>query len=380
MALQVGTAVVDITPQTPCFLAGYAGRDHAHESVHDPISLRAFYVRGSNGDVVVISADILWFSDAMIARFLPVLERELGVLAQNVFVAGTHTHSAPNVYNDANKAWAQMVEAQVLAACALAKSRLQAVTLFATTGDSHIGVNRREQVPDGKIILGENPNGPVDREVILIEARTESGEAIGRLGNFACHGTMLSQRNYQLSGDWPGLAASKLEANGGSPFVFLNGGCANIAPLDDRQETFERVEALSSEFADDVTKMASGLGALDVDDTIAGAELEILLPRKLRDVEEGMGKVRKVVIQGVRIGPLKIIGFPGEVFAQTAMAVKANNPLTMVCSYMAGSRAGYVPVAEAYETGGYEVRVSPYSEDAEAILRQGFLDLLEKLK
>lgn len=380
MAFQVGTARVDITPQTPCFLAGYAGRDHEHESVHDPISLRAFYVRGSNGDALVISADILWFSDAMIARFLPVLERELGVSAQNVFVVGTHTHSAPNVYNDANKAWAQMVEAQVVAASALAKSRLEAVTLFGTMGESNIGINRREQQPDGKIILGENPDGPIDKDVILIEARAASGDVVGRLGNFACHGTMLSQRNYQLSGDWPGLAASKLEANGKSPFVFLNGGCGNIAPRDDRQESFERVEALSSEFVNDVTTMAFGLGALDGDDTIASAELAIHLPRKLRDVEEGMGKLCKVVIQGVRIGPLMIVGFPGEVFAQTAMAVKASNPLTMVCSYIAGSRAGYVPVAEAYETGGYEVRVSPYSEDAEAVLRQGFLDLLEKLK
>lgn len=380
MGIQVGTAVVDITPRTPCFLAGYAGRDHAHESVHDPISLRAFYARGSNGDVLVISADILWFSDAMIERMLPVFERELGVENENVFVVGTHTHSAPNAYNDANKAWVQMVEAQAVAAAALAKARLQDANLFGVTGESNIGINRREQLADGKIILGENPDGPVDREVILIEARDGSGDAIGRLGNFACHGTMLSQRNYQLSGDWPGLAASKLEADSKSPFVFLNGGCANIAPRDDRQESFERVEALSSEFADDVKKMGAGLSALDGNDTVSGAALDVFLPRKLRDVEEGMGKVCKVRIQGVRIGPLKIIGFPGEVFAQTAMAVKDQNPMTMVCSYIAGSRAGYVPVAEAYDTGGYEVRVSPYAENAEAILRQGFFDLLENLK
>ena len=44
-----------------------------------------------------------------------------------------------------------------------------------------------------------------------------------------------------------------------------------------------------------------------------------------------------------------------------------------------GRSAGYVPVTEVYETGGYEVRVSPYSEDAEAMLRAGFLDLLKAL-
>jgi len=380
MALQIGTAIVDITPRTPCFLAGYAGRNHEHESVHDPISLRAFYVRGSNGDVLVISADILWFSDAMMERMLPVLNRELGVPPHHVFVVGTHTHSAPNTRHQANAAWVQMVEAQVVAASALAQSRLQDATLYGTIGESKIGVNRRQQMPDGKIILGENPEGPIDREVILIEARNKAGEEVGRLSNFACHGTMLSQRNYQLSGDWPGLASAKLEQGDGVPFLFLNGGCANIAPLNDRQAVFEPVEALASEFVKDVNDMVGALTALEDDDTVAGAVLDVFLPRKLRDVEEGMGRLCKVQIQGVRIGPLLIIGFPGEVFTQTAMAVKENHPKTMVCSYMAGSSAGYVPVAEAYDTGGYEVRVSPYAEGAEAVLRQGFRDLLEMLK
>jgi hypothetical protein len=379
MALQIGTAIVDITPQTACFLAGYAGRDHAHESVHDPIHLRACYVRGGNADALVISADILWFSQDIIDRVLPILEKQLGIPPGNVFFIGTHTHSAPNVYNEANKGWAQMVEAQVVAAAALGRSRLTSATLFGTTGESKIGINRREQLADGKIILGENPDGPIDREVILIEARDSAGTSVGRLANFACHGTMLNQRNYQLSGDWPGFAASKLEADSCSPFLFLNGGCANIAPRDDRQESFERVEGLSSEFADDVKAITTGLRALDSDDTISGKALEIYLPRKLRDIDEGMGKLRKVSIQGLRMGPLRIIGFPGEVFSQTAVAVKENHPLTMVCSYVAGSRAGYVPVAEAYDTGGYEVRVSPYAEGGEAVLRQGFFDLLEKL-
>jgi neutral ceramidase len=379
MGIQIGTATVDITPATPCYLAGYAGRDHAHESVHDPISLRAMVVRGEGGDALIVSADILWFSNAILDRVLPILERELGVPGNRTFFVGTHTHSAPNAYNDENKAWAQMVEAQVLAAAALAGMRLQEATLFAATGESRIGINRREQVSDGKIILGENPGGPVDREVVLIEARNKAGESIGRIANFACHGTMLSQRNYQLSGDWPGLAAAKLEATGGSPFIFLNGGCANIAPRNDRQAIFEPVETLSSEFAEDVGKIAEGLAPIQGEDAVAGADLTLEMPRKLRDVEEGMGKFARVRIQGLRIGPLRIIGFPGEVFAETAMAVKENHPLTMVCSYMAGARAGYVPVAEAYETGGYEVRVSPYSDKGEGVLREGFKDLLKKL-
>ena len=78
---------------------------------------------------------------------------------------------------------------------------------------------------------------------------------------------------------------------------------------------------------------------------------------------------------------MRIIGFPGEVFSETAMAVKEAFPdsAVMVNSYTTGGHAGYVPVREAYDTGGYEVRVSPYSEDAEDVLRKAFVDLVAAL-
>jgi hypothetical protein len=350
--------------------------------VNDPLSLRAFYANNGSDEALVISADILWFSDEMIAGISSKLKEEMGIPPLHVQCCGTHTHSAPNVHGDANAAWVQTVEAQALAATALAKTRAQDVTLYGGRGESRIGINRRELLPDGSITLGFNPDGPNDREVIVFEARGANGEVVGRLGNFACHGTSLSQRNYVLSGDWPGPAASQLEADTQGTFLFLNGGAANICPRVDRQEGFEQIQEMVDEFVGDVNGVYESLEALADGDVIVGAEAVLQLPRKQRDVDEGMGKFRQVRIQGLRIGPLCILAFPGEVFSQTTMAVKDAFPdqVIMVCSYMSGSRAGYVPVAEAYETGGYEVRVSSYSEAAEAILRQGFIDLVGMLK
>ena len=48
----------------------------------------------------------------------------------------------------------------------------------------------------------------------------------------------------------------------------------------------------------------------------------------------------------------------------------------MVCSYVDSADAGYIPVREAYDIGGYEVNSSSYSEDAEEILRKGLIDVL----
>ena len=382
MSLLAGSAVLDITPRTPCHLAGYGSRDHTHEGVNDPLSLRALYIRGASGDGLLVSADILWFYEDAIERMLPILEAELGLPPANVLFCGTHTHSAPTVSREhANREWLSVLEKQAVAAAAIAKTRLQEAVLKSARGASHIGVNRRELTPDGRLILGINPDGPADREIVVVSLESADGNPVARICNFACHGTTLSGHNYMISGDWMGQAASKIEAKMGGAFLFVPGGSANVCPRIDRQTAFEPVAELAEEFAGDFQRTCENLEPLPEDEAVAGKELTIYLPRKLRDVEDGQGKRRPIRIRGLRIGPLRMAGYPGEVFSQTTMAVKEESPhaLTMVSSYTSGGHAGYVPVAEAYETGGYEVRVSPYAEGAETTLREGFLDLLETL-
>ena len=53
MGLKAGAARVDVTPVSPCNLAGYGGRDHTHEGVHDAIFARALYVRGEQGEGLI---------------------------------------------------------------------------------------------------------------------------------------------------------------------------------------------------------------------------------------------------------------------------------------------------------------------------------------
>jgi hypothetical protein len=64
-------------------------------------------------------------------------------------------------------------------------------------------------------------------------------------------------------------------------------------------------------------------------------------------------------------------------FSETAIGVKeaSAHPLTMVASYNSGYYGGYVPVAEAYEAGGYEVQTARCAEGGEAVLRDGLTEL-----
>ena len=384
MTLSAGSAVLDITPVSPCHLAGYGHRDHAHEGVHDPLSLRALYLTDGDDELALVSADILWFREELADPIHDLIQQHLSISPERVMLCGTHTHSAPTTSGpQANAEYLHFLASQTLAAVALARTRATPVSLQIARGSSHIGINRREQKPDGRIVLGYNPEGPIDREIMLLSVVGSSGTHVADVCSFATHGVVLGGGNYLISGDWCGLAAAAIEADSEAAFLFMNGGAANVNPRlrSGPQLDFAPAQELAAEFVRDIATTRKSLQDAPDGILLNGLFSTIELPRQLKDIEEGMGRTRRVRIHGIRIGPVRIVGFPGEVFSETAMAVKAAVAPAVVAvnSYTTGGAGGYVPVAEAYDTGGYEVAVSPYCAGAEAVLRAEFIDLLEKL-
>lgn len=71
----------------------------------------------------------------------------------------------------------------------------------------------------------------------------------------------------------------------------------------------------------------------------------------------------------LQIGPATLIGTEGEPFAAIGMAVKDGSPFpaTWFGGYT-GGWAGYIPTADAYPLGGYEVDTSPFAPEASARL------------
>ena len=380
MAIAIGSAKMEITPRSPCHLAGYGARDHASEGVHDPLHLRALYAQGADAQqALVISADILYFGRQAAERIRAKAQAELGLPPASVLLAGTHTHSAPSPWARGNEEWTAALVDRAIAAAALAKSRLTPARLRVHRGESRIGVNRRELRPEGMVVLGQNPDGPIDREIILVAADDAAGRPVVRLVNFACHGVVMDDVNYLVTGDWPGVAAGLLEEACACPVLFCNGGAGNVNSRIGPQDRFEPVLELAREFADDclVALKRKGKPADVEDGVVTGVEVPLALPRKAGEIERGKGRLAPVTLHGLRIGGVVLAGYPGEMFSETAMAAKqaAKRPATLVCSYVDGGDAGYVPVREAYDTGGYEVGASPYSEAAEALLRQGLIGL-----
>ena len=70
-------------------------------------------------------------------------------------------------------------------------------------------------------------------------------------------------------------------------------------------------------------------------------------------------------IQAMRIGCAALIAIPVEAFSEIGVAVKNSSPAqqTLFSGYSNGYM-GYMPMADAYEEGGYEVDTTPMAAGA----------------
>jgi hypothetical protein len=91
---------------------------------------------------------------------------------------------------------------------------------------------------------------------------------------------------------------------------------------------------------------------------------------------------RTFELQSFTIGDdIALIAMPGEPFCQIGMAIKSQSPYqhTLFSAY---SNVGwaYIPTPDAYELGGYEVEITPFSPDASVQIVQESLTLLHQMK
>ena len=62
--------------------------------------------------------------------------------------------------------------------------------LAVTHGSSRIGINRRQQLRDGQVRLGQNPQGCCGPTMMVISVRAQDGgQGIVHLIHYGCHGT-----------------------------------------------------------------------------------------------------------------------------------------------------------------------------------------------
>jgi hypothetical protein len=336
----------------------------------------------------------------------------------------THTHGAPAVLPNAYlgqpaEDYLSYVEAQSLQALHKAMSRRQPCTL-------HYGVGQEATVAHNRRVV----DGVIDPDVGVLRFQTAEG-CFGILVSYACHPVVLGPQNRLLTRDYPGYLVDALESRYPHATVLFATGCAgqintgHLATDSWKHEastkrTFEEAQRIGQLLADvayQTSESAKTQPPLTARLALARADVTLTLDRHYaptpetlaiwqQQAESGEGdtrliaeirlqwaKARQVVAEVVtelcvlRLGELVMPIFPGEPFVDYARFFKQRCEHPVLALAYGNDNPGYLPTAQAYEEGGYEVTdaftfyglPAPFTPSLESTLKGTMTRLLKEV-
>lgn len=387
--LRAGVGRVDITPNEPVWMAGYAARNKPSTGVLNRLSAKALALEDQRGmRVVLVTTDVIGLprelTDRVAARAMEDWKLDRASLVFNC----AHTHTGPVVAGNldvmgiahAEKlgfpeqrarllAYREQLVEQLHTVIGAALGDLAPAQLSYGTGEAGFALNRRQKEVR-----------PVDHSVPVLRVTAPDGKLRAILFGYACHNTTLTAAFTELSGDYSGVAQLELERRfpgATALFLMLCGADQNPEPRSRLELATQHGQALAAEVARVVTTPLRPVsGRLRT--TFQLVDLPFAPHTRAQFEEEARGKdefrVRRA--QGVlaaydnRLEPRKL-AFPvqavrfergftlvtlgGEVVVDYALRLKRefpNEPL-VVAGY-SNDVACYIPSARVLAEGGYE--------------------------
>ena len=401
---RAGAAKVDITPSDSQWLMGYAARQS--KGVHDHIYHRVVGLDDGVTQFYLIASDLCLFSPTVYHSVATRLQKEIGVNPLNVWWSVNHSHATPEVGppeiyktllgrsdHEWNRDYAALVENAAVEGVKEAKAKLEAARIAVGTGVAFANMNRRAKDVDGKVSLGLNPDGPMDRQIGLLRLERPDGTAIAIIANYAMHGTVMSGANLEISGDAPGVAAAYVEDKVGAPVLYVNGAAGNMAPI--YSGYVNAGSGHLSQFqvllGDRILAGLKRLGPAVSDISLSSSEQTIETPLKggldwppemsaYARLSAGSAMV-KLPVRFLRINDTMIWSAPVEMFCEIATAVRDRSPFTNTFYFgYTNGWIGYLPTKQGFEEGGYEPKTSVFTGAAEQDVRDAVITYLQSLR
>lgn len=397
--VQAGYGEADITPDNPSEMVGFYRPDNRSRGVRDSLRLQALVweAGGVMGGLIVI--DSLGFTVELSNVLRDRAAAALHTGRERIMVCFSHTHSAPNAAEEPD--YFEMVCRQADTAVRKAAGNMKSMEAAWGIGENTVGVNRRNEPEqmDGRLgILKLAARDGKEPEVLLIRV--------------TAHANVLSGDNYFISADYIGAARKRLEEAYGCPVMMVQGAAGDIRPryhqdnmeyveihcwemarkgfsqeyrqkyvpqsrraLEQMAEDvfwsvdavyaslvlmpLERVEIRSSfcRFAADVPDMERAEKIAEEAEREGEIDGRMWLKEVKRLLDEGIQKqYADIEIQYLFVNQGCLCGVPNEAMCRIAIDIwkEAEAPFLFFNGYTNGC-SSYLPTAEEYDKGGYEV-------------------------
>lgn len=240
MALQAGIARACINPPLDIPNGMWVAQKHVRAEGLD-MNLYATALVLADGDlrVALVDLDLCLLLDPFISTIRNCVCESTGIPERNTLPFCSHSHAGPLTFDfyrgegeNRVRIYMEMLPHLIAGAAARAAASLRPVQVAAGLGRSHIGINRDLRLPDGRFLVGCNPEGFCDPEVGVIRLDTVDGQPLACIVNYACHPTILGPGNRLISPDYPGSVRKIVEQVTGATCFFLQGAAGNVGPTE----------------------------------------------------------------------------------------------------------------------------------------------------
>ncbi|HEU0121559.1 MAG TPA: neutral/alkaline non-lysosomal ceramidase N-terminal domain-containing protein [Bryobacteraceae bacterium] len=237
--LLAGTGRADITPAPGTPQGGWGAQTHQRGLGSDlPLYATALVLRDDSQTVAIVDVDSIGFDPEWTQRILDAIAALTGLPLSHIRFSCTHTHSGPNTFRipvitegrDMILEYLGGLPHQIAGAVWQAMQDLQPARIGAAQGECDINMNRRQTLPDGRVIVGRNPGGVVDRTVRVVRIDSLDEQPIATLLHYACHPTTAGWDAKVNTPDYPGMAKQIVEQQLGGKCLFLQGATGNLGP------------------------------------------------------------------------------------------------------------------------------------------------------
>ncbi|MEQ8671742.1 MAG: neutral/alkaline non-lysosomal ceramidase N-terminal domain-containing protein [Aggregatilineales bacterium] len=372
--------------------------------IHTDLYCKAVVLSDGQNKIAIVSIDLLGVDQPLLQRIRQTVFERSGLSASQLMLTATHNHSAPVTLDcgfdsDRNREW-EMQLIEHIADCVFQASQdLQPVTLSVARQAVQIGVNRRIATM-GRTRMLANNFAPIAPWVDILIIHKLDGNPLTILFSHAAHPVTVHTSSTEFNADFPGYAVQIIRDSletGVMP-MFMQGcagdvnvvslaggldeakrlgtvlgqavlaGLSHATPIDVNTITIINkeitlpFESLSEEvitaLSQRITESYNAMASLDMDErTLINQQQFVDWAERVRHAPPGLW----FQAQGVAFGDqLLMIGMTHELFVAYQLAIQENSPAphTMVFGYTNGCN-GYVPTAEAFYLGGYEVDGAP---------------------
>ena len=252
-SIEVGSAIISITPDSTMALAGYGARKpKEYDAIMDSVFIRTLVIKSTSEKVAILCADLLIIHPEIVEFFNQELKKTRWI-PSDIFLSATHSHSsigqwAPGVVGGLfagkyHKKVAKIIARRMIQSLLKAEKSVHPASLgFSSMQNPDLVLNR---------LVGDKGEEDAFQKNLIFA--TEKGDIV--FSTFSAHATCLTSQSRKLSGDFPSYFHQHLKKDTGAIFsLYSAGAVASMGPETPEMNQFERVHYLGEELARRIIK------------------------------------------------------------------------------------------------------------------------------